>query len=158
MGLPGQVWVSYPLKQGLKHPVSGILNGILIVWVSYPLKQGLKLWASGISEGSPPGLSQLSIKTRIETYDQNNRHRQNIRVWVSYPLKQGLKLGCVWFNMLFNCSLSQLSIKTRIETPISAYNAGQCTCLSQLSIKTRIETRRTLDGCFPPCKFESAIH
>ncbi len=37
-----EVWVSYPLKQGLKQ-----INNVLdlhekIVWVSYPLKQGLK--------------------------------------------------------------------------------------------------------------------
>ncbi len=61
------VWVSYPLKQGLKRKVNQGLKRSAIVWVSYPLKQGLKLHNSVIIGEIPTGLSQLSIKTRIET-------------------------------------------------------------------------------------------
>ena len=61
-------------------------------------------------------LSQLSIKTRIETD--------------SGPVKG--------FLPIFR--LSQLSIKTRIETPSETFQSLQGYGLSQLSIKTRIET------------------
>ena len=37
------VWVSYPLKQGLKQAVAASKKQAKAVWVSYPLKQGLKL-------------------------------------------------------------------------------------------------------------------
>ncbi len=36
------VWVSYPLKQGLKHKEQNMKANLETVWVSYPLKQGLK--------------------------------------------------------------------------------------------------------------------
>ncbi len=36
------VWVSYPLKQGLKHAEQEKIIYTVSVWVSYPLKQGLK--------------------------------------------------------------------------------------------------------------------
>ena len=63
-------------------------------------------------------LSQLSIKTRIET----NRIRTTPD-----------DLPC----------LSQLSIKTRIETDLRDYPRDlRSSCLSQLSIKTRIETEK----------------
>ncbi len=60
-------------------------------------------------------LSQLSIKTRIET---------------DYSLH----------TLLVKFCLSQLSIKTRIETKISEGYTSSTLRLSQLSIKTRIET------------------
>ncbi len=85
------VWVSYPLKQGLKQDNVLEAGTGLEVWVSYPLKQGLKR-----SIRPNPPINNL--------------------VWVSYPLKQGLKL---WeyesFSYILD-GLSQLSIKTRIET------------------------------------------
>ncbi len=110
------VWVSYPLKQGLKQFPRVPGRKSPAVWVSYPLKQGLKhAKGSGeVTDGS--GLSQLSIKTRIETIDYDRAffgqgrlsqlsiktrietywdepHRPfPLLVWVSYPLKQGLKL------------------------------------------------------------------
>ncbi len=37
------------------------------VWVSYPLKQGLKLLYADVYNIDVESLSQLSIKTRIET-------------------------------------------------------------------------------------------
>ncbi len=42
--------------------------------------------------GSFLSLSQLSIKTRIETASLENLLSHDPVVWVSYPLKQGLKL------------------------------------------------------------------
>ncbi len=85
------VWVSYPLKQGLK-PAKINRNKIFkIVWVSYPLKQGLKL---------------AIFSTRADRFP----------VWVSYPLKQGLKPINNPALLPLDKSLSQLSIKTRIET------------------------------------------
>ncbi len=88
----GTVWVSYPLKQGLKLELeaSWIRSG-RGVWVSYPLKQGLKLTADPLLVDVSAGLSQLSIKTRIETAYLH---------------------GYAWNSG----GLSQLSIKTRIET------------------------------------------
>ncbi len=64
-------------------------------------------------------LSQLSIKTRIET--------------------QSLRLLCSELED----RLSQLSIKTRIETFPFRFISFQHLRLSQLSIKTRIETVMT---------------
>ncbi len=112
---PVEVWVSYPLKQGLKHVTIYVTPHSVIVWVSYPLKQGLKqeafldfnlrrislsqlsiktrietLW-QGLLLPAEAGLSQLSIKTRIETYLEWAFHLVGPPVWVSYPLKQGLK-------------------------------------------------------------------
>ncbi len=111
------VWVSYPLKQGLKHIKRMFVNCKLNwVWVSYPLKQGLKQLSSSILLGlSIICLSQLSIKTRIETYF-------NFSPISHIP------------------SLSQLSIKTRIETFRRPIFQRHSESLSQLSIKTRIET------------------
>ena len=86
------VWVSYPLKQGLKPESGDYCQCKILVWVSYPLKQGLKR------------------KARC-----NTAHVQI--VWVSYPLKQGLKLWNHQMSpVLPSFCLSQLSIKTRIET------------------------------------------
>ncbi len=61
------------------------------VWVSYPLKQGLKLTAPVCNKFASDGLSQLSIKTRIETSLHLILNGWLLFVWVSYPLKQGLK-------------------------------------------------------------------
>ncbi len=61
-------------------------------------------------------LSQLSIKTRIETPDGWEKSHRAIKVWVSYPLKQGLKHDNGKDLSVDGNSLSQLSIKTRIET------------------------------------------
>ncbi len=61
-------------------------------------------------------LSQLSIKTRIETQEGFRLDLLNTSVWVSYPLKQGLKLLYRLGYTIFLFGLSQLSIKTRIET------------------------------------------
>ena len=85
------VWVSYPLKQGLKHAFPNSSEQVFRVWVSYPLKQGLKRQETGLILASFLRLSQLSIKTRIETV-----------------------LDIVGESIL--PGLSQLSIKTRIET------------------------------------------
>ncbi len=114
MGLRG-VWVSYPLKQGLKLHTPAGWRSSGCVWVSYPLKQGLKHGVSTLSASVLKCLSQLSIKTRIETS--------------LHPA------GC-WERP----SLSQLSIKTRIETHKRVYPRFHQASLSQLSIKTRIET------------------
>ncbi len=86
------VWVSYPLKQGLKLPCDPEVAKLAAVWVSYPLKQGLKQETGSSEVYRHVGLSQLSIKTRIETKSQHRKQRAG-------------ELG-----------LSQLSIKTRIET------------------------------------------
>ncbi len=86
------VWVSYPLKQGLKRPASDSIRLSWRVWVSYPLKQGLKHTKdAAVHFFSPKSLSQLSIKTRIETPGQSLERLDFPYVWVSYPLKQGLK-------------------------------------------------------------------
>ncbi len=127
------------------------------------------------------GLSQLSIKTRIETKGLNSSNR-NALVWVSYPLKQGLKPSFYDFTMRWRgvwvsyplkqglkqnhslrdswlrLSLSQLSIKTRIETVSLLYATDKTPCLSQLSIKTRIETHHVIEIINPHWEFESAIH
>ncbi len=64
-----------------------------LVWVSYPLKQGLKQYVFFAWQVIRMGLSQLSIKTRIETIIMIEITAILIIVWVSYPLKQGLKLS-----------------------------------------------------------------
>ncbi len=113
---PGSVWVSYPLKQGLKperfndiHPHPGGLSQLSI---KTRIETGLR------REGyfSEDRLSQLSIKTRIETQSGAYWQNQLFQVWVSYPLKQGLKLTEVSPHLDAKRGLSQLSIKTRIET------------------------------------------
>ncbi len=78
-------------------------------------------------------MSQLSIKTRIETGGPADLPE-------SFP------------------GLSQLSIKTRIETTPPDDDSEDNEGLSQLSIKTRIETY--FRGPLPPplSVFESAIH
>ncbi len=78
-------------------------------------------------------LSQLSIKTRIET-------------------------GFRAMTLLIIVSLSQLSIKTRIETQDCHVYSRVVGCLSQLSIKTRIETHWKKGIINLPSLFESAIH
>ncbi len=86
-------------------------------------------------------LSQLSIKTRIETKPVGTWANGYRPVWVSYPLKQGLKQLHTSLWVYDRDGLSQLSIKTRIETKnVRAERASDRGCLSQLSIKTRIET------------------
>ena len=138
------VWVSYPLKQGLK-PIAIIIKITAVrVWVSYPLKQGLKRKYRYIRTDAPIlSLSQLSIKTRIETYSRWSHRWSRSSVWVSYPLKQGLKQKTFLDFSLRRISLSQLSIKTRIETNRRDIRWGTYQGLSQLSIKTRIETDNT---------------
>ncbi len=80
-------------------------------------------------------LSQLSIKTRIETTEREKS--------CSAPVN----------------SLSQLSIKTRIETDEACHVMMYLNRLSQLSIKTRIETlNRTAHSGGGVAVFESAIH
>ncbi len=127
------VWVSYPLKQGLKRKRPGRIRPKKTVWVSYPLKQGLKLHDKLRRGWLSPRLSQLSIKTRIET-------------------------GCRRCRQLSLCCLSQLSIKTRIETSAAVIKGVFLRGLSQLSIKTRIETTRRLFVHCYQILFESAIH
>ncbi len=86
------VWVSYPLKQGLKlRDIVRCRECLPLVWVSYPLKQGLKLHLYSSPSASHLRLSQLSIKTRIETWSYSSFTGGVEWVWVSYPLKQGLK-------------------------------------------------------------------
>ena len=87
-----RVWVSYPLKQGLKLSYNNSISHFVHVWVSYPLKQGLKPTTTAVTTSVPICLSQLSIKTRIETKSMLRYYLKYIGVWVSYPLKQGLKL------------------------------------------------------------------
>ncbi len=160
------VWVSYPLKQGLKPHCLNSRVWATPVWVSYPLKQGLKQIPTNshypnitclsqlsiktrIETGCKSNgdvsftacLSQLSIKTRIETHLQHRDYKPYPNVWVSYPLKQGLKLVICITAPGPELGLSQLSIKTRIETGKKPGAEIICaSCLSQLSIKTRIET------------------
>ncbi len=129
------------------------------VWVSYPLKQGLKLRASRQSKYLPAGLSQLSIKTRIETWHRAGFRDEAEKVWVSYPLKQGLKLRkrrertpsrfLVWVSY---------PLKQGLKHPQSRMKVGTITRLSQLSIKTRIETRGATPANYGWSQFESAIH
>ncbi len=155
--IPG-VWVSYPLKQGLKLFVKSISVGIQNVWVSYPLKQGLKPTLDIASMYFLWSLSQLSIKTRIETRKPCYGPGLGSSVWVSYPLKQGLKHILVDQGKNNEKSLSQLSIKTRIETATLICYARFRAGLSQLSIKTRIETPKSNQGIRWCREFESAIH
>ncbi len=116
--------------------------GIQEVWVSYPLKQGLKHEELRLSILLRKfGLSQLSIKTRIETRLWIQAPASRIFVWVSYPLKQGLKQWIEGIPQTQIRRLSQLSIKTRIETRRARERLPKASRrLSQLSIKTRIET------------------
>ncbi len=109
------------------------------VWVSYPLKQGLKQKKMTHDVIIMLSLSQLSIKTRIETLPWGS-NMPCPRVWVSYPLKQGLKQRLQYLLEKSGSCLSQLSIKTRIETRSEPKRNWPGLCLSQLSIKTRIET------------------
>ncbi len=181
-------------------------EGCMAVWVSYPLKQGLKLYILSRFFCFLWSLSQLSIKTRIETRMPENHYmipRDSLSqlsiktrietklkskqwwnevclsqlsiktrietkvvnlsclirfVWVSYPLKQGLKPGCDQGPGGRKSGLSQLSIKTRIETKGLPIQAGIMDCLSQLSIKTRIETPNGVSTWASSRTFESAIH
>ncbi len=71
------VWVSYPLKQGLKLALSATIILIGSVWVSYPLKQGLKLIRPESLNSLIICLSQLSIKTRIET-EMNDQEKNEM--------------------------------------------------------------------------------
>ena len=80
------------------------------------------------------GLSQLSIKTRIET------------------------LSCRSEGTAVSARLSQLSIKTRIETFPLLHLPQPAFRLSQLSIKTRIETALWTPTNHHSYRFESAIH
>ncbi len=103
---------------------------------------------TGSSQAS--GLSQLSIKTRIETTKGSFSPFAWRSVWVSYPLKQGLKHRPVLPGRVAFASLSQLSIKTRIETYREHFRFWKrSTSLSQLSIKTRIETISQHRDCHP---------
>ena len=59
--------MAYPLEQGLKLPLLGVLKQLGLVLMAYPLEQGLKheyhfsfLYFLG-------GLNGLSTRTRIET-------------------------------------------------------------------------------------------
>ncbi len=157
-----QVWVSYPLKQGLKHQsIHSRSDCYLHVWVSYPLKQGLKHEKIPESLDEAPGLSQLSIKTRIETYIPGWLPSSPASVWVSYPLKQGLKrnqnrpdavpVDSVWVSYPLKQGLKH---KQFIPNDLKAVDS-----LSQLSIKTRIETSSPSSNFHNRHKvFESAIH
>ncbi len=80
-------------------------------------------------------MSQLSIKTRIET------------------------LAAALGDAIDQDGLSQLSIKTRIETQSVVANPKRVPpSLSQLSIKTRIETAWFYEMTTDLWMFESAIH
>ncbi len=106
----------------------------------------------------PISLSQLSIKTRIETKNISREAGVTVYVWVSYPLKQGLKLNDADGRRAIEVGLSQLSIKTRIETRHSVTPQTFEWGLSQLSIKTRIETDAENPEGEKVAPFESAIH
>ncbi len=176
------VWVSYPLKQGLKPAEKQLLRKALTVWVSYPLKQGLKLtechqrlpfrfvWVSyplkqglkpsfdEVSSICAPSLSQLSIKTRIETRRPRNP-RQKTEGLSQLSIKTRIETHPGFAVPYPTCfCLSQLSIKTRIETPFQSPPNVFTTSLSQLSIKTRIETTLPQAIWHRFREFESAIH
>ncbi len=156
--LYSSVWVSYPLKQGLKQISRACRIDIPCVWVSYPLKQGLKR-LSEIWQVEPLiSLSQLSIKTRIETINFSDRLTRWQAVWVSYPLKQGLKPAGV-----FSCEDDaavwvSYPLKQGLKLRSLAQWLWRLWSLSQLSIKTRIETACCVDGERRFLGFESAIH
>ncbi len=159
------VWVSYPLKQGLKRKISTCGGVLWRVWVSYPLKQGLKpvvrfavrAVISGLSQlsiktrietlsplvfvGIGLGLSQLSIKTRIETRWCITRLYDCASVWVSYPLKQGLKLLWQMPKKLLSEVWVSYPLKQGLKRLVVTLCLQQLNSLSQLSIKTRIETQ-----------------
>ncbi len=128
------VWVSYPLKQGLKRSTDAAnISGHWLVWVSYPLKQGLKPTIFSIIVSPFSVWVSYPLKQGLKLRGYNNVC-WGFEVWVSYPLKQGLKL--IIAAVVPNCRES----------------------LSQLSIKTRIETNTLLFQCVTPFLFESAIH
>ena len=84
----------YPLKQGLKQIVRQDAHMEAKLFISYyPLKQGLKPFSQIPKKKNIIIYILLSIKTRIETPPNNERHDKNLGKFISYyPLKQGLKL------------------------------------------------------------------
>ncbi len=87
-------------------------------------------------------LSQLSIKTRIETY-KYVFFRSLISCLSQLSIKTRIETTQAYTSYFrFFICLSQLSIKTRIETRILCRGLCRGACLSQLSIKTRIETKK----------------
>ncbi len=156
---------------------------VVSVWVSYPLKQGLKLTCKLVADRCSDSLSQLSIKTRIETSDGYNGDGIFIPVWVSYPLKQGLKQKetgmekvavAVWVSYPLKQGLKQIPILSMtlnwhsvwVSYPLKQGLKRSCqtssitfsASLSQLSIKTRIETWGRVCRWVYWGLFESAIH
>ena len=83
----------------------------------------------------------LSIKTRIETYEEEVRQYPQFQFISYYPLKQGLKPNSTSRSFIHSRIYILLSIKTRIETAylkIPKWVSNIIYIL--LSIKTRIET------------------
>ncbi len=136
------VWVSYPLKQGLKPCEDGDHHRQGKECLSQlSIKTRIETGSETAISSARWSLSQLSIKTRIETHGSVIGWLHWTAVWVSYPLKQGLKLITAGAVSGSGVCLSQLSIKTRIETHSHGQRRPrQPSSLSQLSIKTRIET------------------
>ncbi len=152
------VWVSYPLKQGLKLRSRETKTAFLAPSLSQlSIKTRIETRSVSGKPRKKRRLSQLSIKTRIETHRWECRDIYNL-VWVSYPLKQGLKLNWKTVFALSTPRLSQLSIKTRIETVFRRNLHRGTAGLSQLSIKTRIETQPRTLPTDEQRAFESAIH
>ena len=111
-----QVWVSYPLKQGLKRALQNFLILAVHRLSQLSIKTRIETPAGVGNSLFSPRLSQLSIKTRIETFPGRGHESSITSVWVSYPLKQGLKRNRSSTSLEITLCLSQLSIKTRIET------------------------------------------
>ncbi len=89
--LPPSVWVSYPLKQGLKPRHCQMLPLLPYRLSQLSIKTRIETYFTPVSDKAILCLSQLSIKTRIETKKEKNNGKGGEPVWVSYPLKQGLK-------------------------------------------------------------------
>ena len=155
------VWVSYPLKQGLKQTTIVSQPNYKISLSQLSIKTRIETTIHPSKKCKYEiSLSQLSIKTRIETFFSSFLILMTSPVWVSYPLKQGLKQPIDHSEIIdLGGGLSQLSIKTRIETrnPVRQ-SRKRAVGLSQLSIKTRIETQKTQRCVGIPPGFESAIH
>jgi len=83
----------YPLKQGLKLPITPSTGNLDNPFLSYyPLKQGLKQKNNTPArQGGGIIFILLSIKTRIETFQSGTWKKQEILFLSYYPLKQGLK-------------------------------------------------------------------
>ena len=136
----------YPSKQGLKLQKRGKQKQNCGVLEHLSIKTRIETYQDGRGEPRPNAvLEHLSIKTRIET-DGGSMAIQNKKQFQSiYPSKQGLKRDLQETIGSALIVLEHLSIKTRIETrEWQREREREISVLEHLSIKTRIETLFTV--------------